>query len=95
MCNSHSCIPKEQLSTYNDKMIQKLQKSWRPVHFGQYCNHVISRAGFTLCWGPGTLRFLQYFPSTYKLRPKKSYLSAGPLALCHMLNPSLVIPLRS
>ena len=35
-----------------------------------------------------------FLPNTGKDQ-KKSYMSAGPLALCHMLNPSLVIALRS
>ena len=46
-------------------------------------NHVIARAGFTLSWAHDTLD------------QKKSYMSAGPLALSHLLNPSLVIALRS
>ena len=53
-------------------------------------NHVIARAGFTLSWTPGTTGFLQYFPVKCSRRPTKSDMSAGPLALCHMLNPSLV-----
>ena len=57
-------------------------------------NRVIARAGFKLCWAPGTLGFLQYFlPNTSK-DEKNSYVSAGLLAQCHMLNPSLVIALN-
>ena len=29
-------------------------------------NHVIARAGFTLSWTPGTLRFSQYFSAKYR-----------------------------
>ena len=35
-----------------------------------------------------------FLPNTGKDQ-KQSYISAGPLAQCHMLNPSLVIALRS
>ena len=34
-------------------------------------NHVIARAGFSLSWVPGTLGFLQYFPTKYRSTPKK------------------------
>ena len=58
-------------------------------------NHVIARVGFTLSWDPGTLRFCNIFVPNTGEDQKKSYLSAGPLALCHVLNPSLVIALHS
>ena len=29
-------------------------------------NHLISRAGFTLSWAPGTLESSQYFPTKYR-----------------------------
>ena len=63
-------------------------------------NHVIARARFTLSWAPGTLEYLNIFPPNYQKKvsseiKKKSYLSAGPLALSRMLSPSLVIALRS
>ena len=58
-------------------------------------NHVIARVGFTLSWAPGTLRFLQYFRAKTDEDQTKSCLSAGPLALCSVLNPSLVIALHS
>ena len=58
-------------------------------------NHVIARVGFTMSWAPGTLRFLQYFRANTGEGQKKSLLSAGPLALCYVLNPSLVIALHS
>ena len=56
-------------------------------------NHVLAQAGFTLCWAHGTLGFLLYFPPNTGEDQKKFYMSAGPLALCHMLNPSLDIAL--
>ena len=57
-------------------------------------NHVIARAGFTLCWAPGTLGFsLHIFLPNTSEDQKTSYVSAGPLAQRHMLNPSLVIAL--
>ena len=41
-------------------------------------------------------RFSQHLSAKYKRRPTKSLrLSAGPLALCHMVNPTLVFALRS
>ena len=59
-------------------------------------NRVIVRAGFTLSWATGTLEYSQYFPAyNADQDQKKSYLSVGPLALCHMLNPSMVIALRT
>ena len=50
-------------------------------------NHVIARGGFTLCWAPGASGFSQYFPPKTGEDQKKSFMSAGPLALRHMLNP--------
>ena len=58
-------------------------------------NHVIARAGFTLSWDPGTWDFCNIFLPNTDEDQKKSYMSAEPLALCHMLNPSLVIALGS
>ena len=58
-------------------------------------NHVIARAGFTLRWAPGTLGFCSIFLANTSEEQKNSYVSAGPLAQCHVLNPSLVIALRS
>ena len=49
-------------------------------------NRGIARAGFTLSWAAGTLGFSQYFPANTGKDQIKSYMSAGPLALCHMLN---------
>ena len=40
--------------------------------------------------------FLQNHPAEYRRKPEKSYhLSAGTLALCHLVNPALVVALRS
>ena len=58
-------------------------------------NHVIAQAGFILSWARGTLGLLQYFLPNAVEDQKKSYMSLGPLTLCHLLNPSLVIALRS
>ena len=58
-------------------------------------DHVIARAGFTLCWAPGTLGFCNIFLPNTSEDQKISYVSAGPLAQCHTLNLSLVIALRS
>ena len=58
-------------------------------------NNVIVRAGFTSSWASGTLEFCNIFLPNTGEDQKKSYLSAEPLALCHMLNPSLVIALFS
>ena len=58
-------------------------------------NHVIARAGFTLFWAPGTLGFCNIFLPNTREDQKNSYVRAGPLAQCHVLNPSLVIALRS
>ena len=59
-----------------------------------YNYHVIAQAGFTLREAPGTLTiFATSSCQTYKCRPKiKSYhLSAGLLALGHMVNPALFL----
>ena len=58
-------------------------------------NHFIARAGFTLCWVPGTLGFCDIFLANTSEEQKNSYVKAGPLTQCHVLNPSLVIALRS
>ena len=48
------------------------------------------------CVGPlAVWDFCNIFLSNTGENQEKSYMSAGPLALCHMLNPSLVIALRS
>ena len=73
----------------DDLLLKNVQEVVTPA------NHVIARAGFTLSWAPGTLGFLLYFPANTGDDQKKSYVSAGPLTLCHMLNSSLVIALRS
>ena len=57
-------------------------------------NHVIAPAGFTLCWALALWNFRNIFLPNTGEDKKKYYLSAGPLTLCHMLNPSLVIALR-
>ena len=59
--------------------------------------NVIAQAGFTL---PGTLGTLGSFRNILQSKTgenqKKSYdLCTRPLALCHMVNPTLVIALRS
>ena len=48
------------------------------------------------CVGPLALRDFRniFLPNTGEDQ-KKSHMSAGPLTLCHVLNPSLVIALRS
>ena len=58
-------------------------------------NHVIARAGFTLSWALALWDFRNIFLPNAGEDQKKSYMSPGPMALCHMLNPSLVIALRS
>ena len=58
-------------------------------------NQVIARAGFTFCWAPGTLGFCNIFLANTSKEQKNSYVSARPLAQCHVLNPSPVIALRS
>ena len=60
-------------------------------------NHVIIRAGFTLSWFLAFWYFRNIFlPNRHTGEDqKKSYLSAVPLALSHVLNLSLVIALRS
>ena len=61
-------------------------------------NHVIDRAGFTLCGAPGTLEILakSFIAKKGEDQKKNSYqLSAESLALCHMINSALVIALRS
>ena len=40
-------------------------------------NHVIAQVGYTLSWGPGTLRVLQYFGPHTDEDQKKSYMSQG------------------
>ena len=55
-----------------------------------------SRAGFTMREAPGTLGFSQHLPAKYRQRLKKFLPSErGALVLCHMVNPALVIALRS
>ena len=53
-------------------------------------NNVIARAGLD-CVGPLALWDIRniFLPNTGEDQ-KKFYMIAGPLALCHMLNPSLV-----
>ena len=59
-------------------------------------NHVIAQAGFTLSLDPWHFGdFSNIFLPNIDEDQKKSYMSAGPMALCHLLNPSLVIALRS
>ena len=58
-------------------------------------NHVIAGAGFTLSWTLAFWDFCNIFLPNIGEDQKKSYMSAGSLALGHLLNPSLVIALRS
>ena len=58
-------------------------------------NHVIARTRFRLCWAPGTLGFCNNFLPNTGEDQNKFYMSAGPLALYHMLNSSLVIALHT
>ena len=63
-----------------------------------FTNHAIARVGFKLCGTPGILEIVATFfcQIMLKTKKKKSYhLSAEPLALYHILNPALVIALRS
>ena len=53
-------------------------------------------AGFTFRVAPSSSKIRNIFPPNIGKDQKKSYhQSAGHLSLCHMVNPSLVITLRS
>ena len=60
-------------------------------------NHVIARGPDLHCASPRHFGdFCDIFRPNISESQKKFYhLSAGPLALCHMVNPALVIALRS
>ena len=55
--------------------------------------HVIAHAGFTLRGGPGTFGIFAASSRQIQVKTKQMsyHLSAGHLALCHMVNPALVI----
>ena len=64
-------------------------------------NHDIAQAGFRLrgAFGAEPLAFWDFrnifLPNIDEDHKKSYHLSAGPLAMCHLLNPAMVIALRS
>ena len=69
-------------------LLKNVQKIVTPT------NYVIARTGFALSWTLALWDFRNIFLPNTGEDQKKSYLSAGPPALCHLLNSSLVIALR-
>ena len=59
-------------------------------------NYIVARGGFTLRRTHGIRGILQHLTPNLREDQKKSYhMSEGLLVLCQMVNPSLIIPLRS
>ena len=58
---------------------------------------VTARAGFTLHGSPGTSENFPniFLPNVGEDQKKSYHLSAGSLALSHIVNPALVVALRS
>ena len=58
--------------------------------------NLLTWAGFTLIGAPGTWGILQHLPAKVQVKTKKSnHQSAGPLSVCHEVNPPMGITLRS
>ena len=58
---------------------------------------VIARAGFYIARGPRHFKDIRniFLPNTGEDKKRFYHLRAGPLALCHLVNPAQVIALRS
>ena len=70
-------------------------KKWYNRMWVTLTNHVIACAGFTLRESLALWRFLSHLLALYNEGLKSHHQSMGALAICHMVNPALVIALRS